>query len=172
MRAYYYGPQEAIYSNWSESQLRQWLIDHNVIKSDAQLKKEKMQKLVAYVLFTKYFPQPLSDTSVSDNYASATDTIWSSWTDSDMRAWLIEQGYLRTDAQKSRDELVKLISEKSKDAQARTAAYLTWPDARLRAFLRNHGMPEEQLPTSRPGLLRSYQFGYVLFLQCLTDLIL
>ena len=41
------------------------------------------------------------------------------------------------------------------EANARSAAYLTWPDARLRAFLRNHNMPEEALPTSRPGLLRA-----------------
>lgn len=96
--------------------------------------------------------------TISDNYASASDTVWSSWTDSDIRAWLIEHGYLRTNAQKSRDELIKLINEKNTDAQARTAAYLTWPDARLRAFLRNHDLPEEQLPSSRPGLLRTSMF--------------
>jgi len=44
----------------------------------------------------------------------------------------------------------------------RTAAYLTWPDARLRAFLREHGVDDNKLPGSRTGLLReSLQTLYV-----------
>ena len=42
-------PQQQVWEAWTESELRQWLIDHDVIKSDAQIKKEKLQKLVAYV---------------------------------------------------------------------------------------------------------------------------
>lgn len=41
------------------------------------------------------------------------------------------------------------------DVQARTAAYLTWPDARLRVFLRQHGFSESALPTTREELLRT-----------------
>jgi hypothetical protein len=40
------------------------------------------------------------------------------------------------------------------DYNARTAAYLTWPDARLRAYLREHGVSEDFVPGGRPGLLR------------------
>ena len=50
MKYYYYTPQQHVWDSWSESQMRQWLIEHDVIKSDAQIKKEKMQKLIAYVL--------------------------------------------------------------------------------------------------------------------------
>lgn len=113
-----------------------------------------------------------TDRYLSDNYASAQDTIWSSWTDSQLRDWLIEHGYLRTDAQKSRDELIKLMNEKVNtlipnaclhtdsffqydDASAKSASYLVWPDARLRAYLRNRGVSEDAIPTSRPGLLRT-----------------
>lgn len=74
--------------------MRQWLIDHKVIKSEAQLQREKLQKLL------------------SDHYAHAKDTIWESWGDSDMRVWLIEHGYLKKDAQKTRVELVTLMSDK------------------------------------------------------------
>jgi len=38
----------------------------------------------------------------------------------------------------------------------RTVSYLVWPDARLRAYLRERGLSEDILPTSRPGLLRMY----------------
>ena len=47
MQNYYYTPQQQVWEAWTESELRQWLIDHDVIKSDAQIKKEKLQKLVA-----------------------------------------------------------------------------------------------------------------------------
>jgi hypothetical protein len=95
-----------------------------------------------------------------DNYASASDTIWGSWSESDMRNWLIENGYLRSGAQVKRDELVKAINDKYKDASTKTAAYLTWPDARLRAYLRERGVSERALPTSRPGLLRAFIYFF------------
>lgn len=40
-------------------------------------------------------------------------------------------------------------------ASANVASYLVWPDARLRAYLRERGINENALPTSRPGLLRT-----------------
>ena len=49
MKKYYYDPQQYVWSTWSESDLRKWLIEHEIIKSDAQIKKDKMQRLVAYV---------------------------------------------------------------------------------------------------------------------------
>jgi Putative nuclear envelope organisation protein len=49
---------------------------------------------------------------VQDNYLSATNTVWDAWTESEMRAWLIEHGYMRSDAQVKRDELVQLINSK------------------------------------------------------------
>jgi hypothetical protein len=61
---------------------------------------------------------------------------------------------MRSDAQVKRDELVKAINAKYHDAATRGAAYLTWPDARLRAYLRERGVGEGALPGSRPGLLR------------------
>lgn len=48
-----------------------------------------------------------------------------------------------------------------KDYSGRSAAYLTWPDARLRAYLRTHGICENDLPTSRPGLLQETRIRYV-----------
>jgi len=48
-----------------------------------------------------------------------------------------------------------------KDYGSRSAVYLTWPDARLRAYLRTHGISEEGLPTTRPGLLQETRIRYV-----------
>lgn len=112
MKQYYYTPQERVWSTWSESQLKQWLIEHDIIKSGAQLQKEKMQKLVAYVYLICIRAPLFKGYIYRDNYAAATDTIWGSWKDSDIREWLIEHGYLRSDAQVKRDELVKLMDAK------------------------------------------------------------
>ena len=48
----------------------------------------------------------------SDNFNNARDTVWSSWSDSEIRSWLIDNEYLKSDSQAKRDELVKLINDK------------------------------------------------------------
>ncbi|KAK0200877.1 hypothetical protein DFS33DRAFT_1084921 [Desarmillaria ectypa] len=138
MSKYYYTSNSYFWDTWSDSDLKAWLVEHNVIKGDAQVRREKMAKLIR------------------DSYSNAHDSFWNAWSDSQLRLWLVDNGYLRSDAQVKRDELVKLMNQKYSDASSRTAAYLTWPDARLRAFLRERGMSEKELPTSRPGLLRMY----------------
>lgn len=94
---------------------------------------------------------------------NARDSVWGAWRDSDMRDWLIKNGYMKSNAQKTREELETLMHEKYQDFNAHTAPYLVWPDARLRAYLREHGISEEGLPTRRPGLLRKSPFVTVMF---------
>ena len=74
MGKYYYDSNDYVWSHWTDSDLRQYLIDHKVIKSDAQLKREKMEKLV------------------QDNWSATSNAFWSSWTESEVRAWLVEHG--------------------------------------------------------------------------------
>ena len=74
MEKYYYDTNGYVWSQWTDSDLRQYLIDHKIIKSDAQLKREKMEKLV------------------QDNWSATSDAFWSSWTESEVRAWLVEHG--------------------------------------------------------------------------------
>ena len=33
---YYYDPTDMVWSAWSDSQLKQWLVDHGIVKSDTQ----------------------------------------------------------------------------------------------------------------------------------------
>ena len=42
------------------------------------------------------------------------------------------------------------------DQHAKLAADLTWPDARLRAYLREQGVSEKYIPGDRPSLLRTF----------------
>ncbi|KAG8734405.1 hypothetical protein FRC12_018541 [Ceratobasidium sp. 428] len=92
---------------------------------------------------------------------SAKNTAWDGWTESEMREWLITHGYLKTKSQAKRDELVKLMNKKYTDTNAKTAEYLTWPDARLRAYLRSNGVDDSMVPTTRPGLLHETRIRWV-----------
>lgn len=144
MNTYYYSTKDTVYSNWTDSQLHQWLVNHGIMKSEAQASRDKMIKMV------------------EDNYLSARDTFWSAWSDSALHNWLTEHGYLRTDAQVKRDKLVKLADEKWNEERARAQAYLTWPDARLRAYLREQGVNEKHIPGDRPGLLQETRIRWVM----------
>lgn len=55
------------------------------------------------------------------------------------------------------------MSFRYNDVWAKTAAYLAWPDARLRAYLREHGVDETQLPGTRTGLLRTWNWPSHIF---------
>jgi len=50
MKKYYFATTDTVYSNWSDSDLRHWLISNGIIKSDAQVTRDKMLKLVSYVV--------------------------------------------------------------------------------------------------------------------------
>ncbi|KIL60731.1 hypothetical protein M378DRAFT_13978 [Amanita muscaria Koide BX008] len=163
MNRYYYDVNDVVWSKWSDSQLKQWLVDHGHIKSDAEVNREKMIRMVALVA-PHSLREHFSDANpCRDNYLAARDTFWHAWTDSAIHDWLVEHGYIRTDAQVKRDELIKLANEKFNDYSARTAAYLTWPDARLRAYLRERGLDDEQLlpMTNRPSLLQETRIRWI-----------
>ncbi|KAK2465130.1 hypothetical protein APHAL10511_002822 [Amanita phalloides] len=143
MNKYYYKIGDSVWSTWSDSQLKEWLVEHGYIKSDAQITRDKMIKIVA------------------DNYLAARNTFWDAWTDSDLRDWLVQRGYLRSDAQAERNELIKLANDKYNIYSSRVAAYLTWPDARLRVYLREKGINDEHLPMTRPGLLQETRIRWI-----------
>jgi hypothetical protein len=143
MQDYYYSTNDYVWSSWDDSTLKSWLVEHGVVKSDAEIKREKMLKLI------------------QDNYATATDTVYSGWKDSDMRQWLIDNGYMKSDAQAKRDELLKLMSSKYNAATARASDYTVWPDARLRAYLRNHGIQHASMPKTRADLLHEVRIRWV-----------
>lgn len=48
------------------------------------------------------------------HYLSAADSVWDTWSDSDIHEWLVSRGYLdeRTASEKKRDDLVNLINSK------------------------------------------------------------
>ena len=51
MKKYYYGSSDKVYNAWSDSELKSWLVDHNVIKPEAQVKRDKLVRLVSCVYY-------------------------------------------------------------------------------------------------------------------------
>ncbi|KIK81108.1 hypothetical protein PAXRUDRAFT_833092 [Paxillus rubicundulus Ve08.2h10] len=145
MEKYYYSISDKVWNTWSDSELQGWLVEHGFLKIDAQKKRDELVKMV------------------EDHYFSASDSVWGAWSDSDIRQWLSEKGYFdeRNEAKKRRDKFVELMSKKYADPSAKSASYLVWPDARLRAYLREQGVSESALPTSRPGLLQETRIRWV-----------
>ena len=59
MTLYYYNINDSIWSTWSDSELKAWLVERGIVKSDAQVKRDKLVKLVQYVTsFLLYFLHP------------------------------------------------------------------------------------------------------------------
>ncbi|KAG6377680.1 lactate/malate dehydrogenase [Boletus reticuloceps] len=144
MKKYHYNRVDSVWNTWSHSELKTWLVDHGFLKSDAEKNRDELVKML------------------EEHYLSAADSIWAAWTDSDIREWLSEHGYLENgNSVKSREDLVNLINSKYSDASAKALAYLVWPDARLRVYLRERGIGEDALPTTRPGLLQEARIRWV-----------
>ncbi|KAI6118142.1 hypothetical protein F5141DRAFT_1096416 [Pisolithus sp. B1] len=158
MKRYYYSTTDKIWNAWSESELKAWLVNHGLLKSDAQKQRDELIKMVECVT-CGCDPSPHWSTNHvnRDHYLSASDSIWGAWRDTDIREWLTEHGYIdeRTAPRKTRDEAG------TADASAKSASYLVWPDARLRAYLRERGVSEDALPTDRPGLLQETRIRWV-----------
>lgn len=55
---------------------------------------------------------PLLMVLLRDNYSNAKDTFWSTWSDNQLRTWLVDHGYVRSDAQVKRDEMIKIANDK------------------------------------------------------------
>lgn len=94
-------------------------------------------------------------------YYSATDKIWHVWSESELKAWLVNHGFLKSDAQKQRDELIKMVEfvicgcncvSHFSTNQVNRDHYLSvsdnvwgaWRDADIREWLTTHGYIDER----------------------------
>lgn len=46
MQQYYYSASETVWSPWTDSQLKSWLVERGIIKSDAQVSRDKMRQMI------------------------------------------------------------------------------------------------------------------------------
>ena len=68
-----------------------WLVQHHIIKSDYESKRDYLVKQMG-----KY-------------YYTTTESIYDKWSDSELKEWLVGHDVIKSDAQVSRDKMLKLI---------------------------------------------------------------
>ena len=47
MQQYYYNASQKVWNTWTESQMKEWLVAHGIVKSDAQINRDKVERLIA-----------------------------------------------------------------------------------------------------------------------------
>lgn len=108
MRTGYASVAEPVWDTWSDSYMvclppysysiliadhiqREWLITHFLIPDTYDAKRATLaQQLKHY-------------------YYSFSDKVWSCWSDSELKSWLVKNGYLKSDQQINREKMVKLV---------------------------------------------------------------
>jgi hypothetical protein len=109
MKEYYSGAVKNVWEAWSDSyivrvpafsifclltafdQQREWLLSHGLIKDTPKTTREAL----------------LAD--MSKYYYSATDTVYSTWSDVQLKDWLVEHGITKQGAKVEREKMLKLV---------------------------------------------------------------
>lgn len=134
----YYNVDDAVWSTWSDAKLQTWLVEQKIlgVPQAANLKRHELEKLVA------------------DNYHKAADSLPSlpSWQESDMRAWLIKNNYIKSDAQVKKDEVSRARARWTLAALLTTCAGLRSPTHSRSTTMTSLARP---LPTCHGATLAS-----------------
>ncbi|ORY80024.1 hypothetical protein BCR37DRAFT_381477 [Protomyces lactucae-debilis] len=133
-------PTERIYNNWHETKLERWLKDHNIPYPAASDRKA------------------LSDTV--EKHWDAITPPYEQWTESQLRAWLVESGSNAADlAANTKDDLVNLVTGSYADNSLANWILDSWTDSQLKSFLDYHNIPNPS-PRNRDSLLQSARSAY------------
>jgi len=116
--------KDSTFESWDESRLREFLLDQGIVEPKGP--KEKLVRLAknhynAYKNAGYSLSSTATDT-LSSLVATGTDSsfrafdeskdyIYSTWDDSQMKDYLVSRGVLKSNAQKTRDQYLKLMKE-------------------------------------------------------------
>ncbi|KAJ6478631.1 hypothetical protein C8R47DRAFT_1019932 [Mycena vitilis] len=139
MRDAYARTTTPVYEAWSESYMREWLIAHDIVAPNDPPSTPEVLKA-----------------KMSQYYYDVNDNVYSSWSDSDLKAWLVSHNIVKSDAQVSRDKLVKLIQDNYTNAQE--VVWDAWSDSQMREWLVEHG--EKKVPANRDELVKLMNAKY------------
>ena len=89
MKSYYYTANDRLWDTWSDAQARTYLVKNQVVsQADAAgLKRDKLEKLL------------------EENWHKLPDNVNAAWKDSEMQDWLVQHGYMKSDAQLKADDV-------------------------------------------------------------------
>ncbi|CAO1618319.1 unnamed protein product [Sympodiomycopsis kandeliae] len=96
---------------------------------------------------------------VTNNFDANKDYVWSTWKDSELRKWLIDNNVIKSDYEAKRDELVSTAEKYSNTLTDQGRAYYAWSDAKLKEYLYAVGL--SKTPQTREQLLQEVQSRFV-----------
>lgn len=96
---------------------------------------------------------------VTASFDRNTDYVWSTWKDSELRKWLIQNNVIKSDYEAKRDELVSTAEKYANTLSDQGKAYYAWSDAKLKEYLYAVGL--SKTPATREQLLQEVQSRFV-----------
>lgn len=123
--------------------MRAQLVKDNVVseKEAAKLKRDELEA------------------KLKDTWSSSWDNLKSIYSDTDMRQWLIDHGYMKSDYQAKKDEIYDGFKKNYKSGVKTSNDYLDWGDNRIRTWLRDHGV-DVPMKTQRQELIQLMKENY------------
>lgn len=139
--------KDYIYSSWDDSQIRSYLQEKGVIKTDAEIRRDQ---LLGYM---------------RDSYAAATDPVWNAWSDSYIHEWLVSHGIIKSDYEKKKDAVIAKRDELAammQDYYYGTNDYVwsSWDDSTIKSWLVEHGVVKSEAEIKREKMLKLIQDNY------------
>jgi hypothetical protein len=138
--------KHSTFESWDESRLREFLLEQGIVEPKGP--KEKLVLLAknhynAYKNAGYSLSSTVTDT-VSSLVATSTDGalrafddskdyVYSTWDDSQMKDHLVSRGVLKSNAQKTRDQYLKLMKENYADVA--NPVWQAWSDSYIVSFL-------------------------------------
>ncbi|KAL1745325.1 hypothetical protein HDZ31DRAFT_73636 [Schizophyllum fasciatum] len=148
--------RDSTFDTWDESRLREWLAEQGVVEPKGPREKLVLLAKQRYRSYTNaassYASQATAagydaSASVASYAAQATndvaraiddskDYVYSTWDDTRLKSYLVENGYLKSNEQKRRDELLAMM----RDAYAKVTnpIWEAWTDSYIHEWLTTH----------------------------------
>jgi len=114
----------------------EWLVHHGLIKSDFQKNREALRKQMQHY------------------YYDVNGSVWSTWSESDLRSWLVKHNVIKDDAKLSVDKMRKLVADNY--SSATDSIYAGWKESEMRTWLIEHGYMRSDAQVKRDELVKLF----------------
>jgi len=120
--------EQPAYSSWSTTELKAWLIAHNLpYPSESTSTTDDLRAAVKANWDTASSWTQDQYNSAQKSFTSVKDDSFDTWTESDLRSWLLERGIVSPNSK--REELVLLAKHQYTDYQNAAKQWGEWASA-------------------------------------------
>lgn len=144
--------KDSTFDSWDESRIREWLLEQGVVAPSGHREKLVLLAKQQYKGYTNAASSLTSSASsvIYDTSSSASslvavatdevgrklddsrDYVYSTWDESQLKDWLVSHGAIKSNQQKSRDEMLKLMRDYY--VKAADPAWNAWSDSYIVSF--------------------------------------